>query len=52
MIFNGLVKYDKDLNLTGDLAESWDIQEGGLVIIFTYARTFGGRTTIRSPRRM
>jgi len=34
MIFNGLVKYDKDLNLTGDLAESWDIQEGGLVIIF------------------
>jgi len=34
MIFNGLVKYDKDLNLTGDLAESWEVKDGGLVIIF------------------
>ena len=34
MIFNGLVKYDKDLNLVGDLAESWEIKEDGLVIIF------------------
>lgn len=34
LIFNGLVKYDKDINLTGDLAESWEIEEGGLVIIF------------------
>lgn len=34
LIFNGLVKYDKDLNLVGDLAESWDILEGGLVIVF------------------
>ncbi|MCK9594220.1 MAG: peptide-binding protein [Candidatus Omnitrophica bacterium] len=34
MIFNGLVKYDKDLNLTGDLAQSWEVLEGGLVIIF------------------
>ncbi len=34
MIFNGLVKYDKDIRLTGDLAESWDIEEGGLVIVF------------------
>jgi len=34
MIFNGLVKYDKDLNLCGDLAESWEIREGGLVIVF------------------
>lgn len=34
MIFNGLVKYDKDLNLTGDLAESWDILEDGVVIVF------------------
>ena len=23
LIYNGLVKYDKDLNLVGDLAESW-----------------------------
>jgi peptide/nickel transport system substrate-binding protein len=34
MVFNGLVKYDKDIQLVGDLAESWDIEEGGLVIIF------------------
>ena len=34
MIFNGLVKYDKDLNLTGDLAERWEIKEGGTVIVF------------------
>ncbi len=34
MVFNGLVKYDKDLNLIGDLAESWQVKEDGLVIIF------------------
>ena len=34
MIFNGLVKYDKDINLTGDLAESWEIKDDGLTIIF------------------
>lgn len=34
MIYNGLVKYDKDLNIVGDLAESWDISEDGLVITF------------------
>ncbi|MDD5614433.1 MAG: ABC transporter substrate-binding protein, partial [Candidatus Omnitrophica bacterium] len=34
MVFNGLVKYDKDINITGDLAKSWEIKEGGLVIIF------------------
>jgi len=34
LIFNGLVKYDKDLTLTGDLAESWDISKDGLVITF------------------
>ncbi|MCX7927476.1 MAG: peptide-binding protein [Candidatus Omnitrophica bacterium] len=34
LIFNGLVKYDKDINLVGDLAEKWDISEGGRVIIF------------------
>jgi len=34
MIFNGLVKYDKDLNIVGDLAQSWDISEDGLVITF------------------
>lgn len=34
LIFNGLVKYDKNMNLVGDLAESWQISEDGLVIIF------------------
>ncbi|MFA4911714.1 MAG: ABC transporter substrate-binding protein, partial [Desulfobacteria bacterium] len=34
LIFNGLVKYDKHLNLVGDLAESWDISEDGLTITF------------------
>lgn len=34
MVFNGLVKYDKDINIVGDLAESWDILEGGRVIVF------------------
>jgi peptide/nickel transport system substrate-binding protein len=34
MIFNGLVKYDKDINLVGDLAKDWEVSEGGLVIVF------------------
>jgi peptide/nickel transport system substrate-binding protein len=34
MIFNGLVKYDKDVNVVGDLAESWEISRDGLVITF------------------
>jgi peptide/nickel transport system substrate-binding protein len=34
LIFNGLIKYDKDLKLTGDLAEKWDVSEDGLEIIF------------------
>ena len=33
-IYNGLVKYDKNLNITGDLAESFDISSDGLVITF------------------
>ena len=34
MLFNGLVKYDKDINLVGDLARSWEIEDAGLTIIF------------------
>ncbi|MDD5436601.1 MAG: peptide-binding protein [Candidatus Omnitrophica bacterium] len=34
MVFNGLVKYDTDVRLTGNLARSWDILENGLVIVF------------------
>ena len=34
LIYNGLVKYDKDLKLIGDLAESWEILDKGLTIRF------------------
>jgi len=33
-VFNGLVRYDRDLNLEGDLAESWDISPDGRKITF------------------
>jgi peptide/nickel transport system substrate-binding protein len=34
LVYNGLVKYDKNLNLVGDLAEKWDISPDGLAITF------------------
>ncbi len=34
LIFRGLVKYDTDLTLVGDLAESWDISNDGQTITF------------------
>jgi peptide/nickel transport system substrate-binding protein len=34
MIYNGLVKYDKNMNIVGDLAESWQVSQNGLVITF------------------
>ena len=34
LIYNGLTKVDKDLSITGDLAESWDVSGDGLEIIF------------------
>jgi ABC-type dipeptide transport system, periplasmic component len=34
LCYNGLVKYDKDLNLVGDLAESWNISPDNLTITF------------------
>ena len=34
LVFNGLVKYDKDINLVGDLAQGWEVLNGGLTIIF------------------
>lgn len=34
LVFNGLVKYDKDVRIVGDIAESWEILNGGLVIVF------------------
>ncbi|MFH1867635.1 MAG: peptide-binding protein [Candidatus Omnitrophota bacterium] len=34
LVYNGLIKYDKNLNIVGELAKSWEIKEGGQVIIF------------------
>ena len=34
MVYNGLVKYDKDMKVIGDLAESWEVSPNGLVITF------------------
>lgn len=33
-IYDGLLKYDKNLNLVGDLAKSWEISKNGLVMTF------------------
>ncbi len=38
MVFNGLVKYDKDIKITGDLAERWEVSDDGLVITFYLRR--------------
>jgi len=38
LVFNGLLKYDKDLNLVGSLAESWQVKKRGLRIIFKLRR--------------
>ena len=34
LVFNGLLKYDKDINIVGDLAESWSVTPDGLSITF------------------
>jgi len=34
LVYNSLVKYDKDLQLVGDLAERWDVSPDGLTITF------------------
>jgi peptide/nickel transport system substrate-binding protein len=34
LVYNGLVKYDKDMKIIGDLAQSWDVSADGLVITF------------------
>lgn len=34
LIYNGLLKYDKDLTLVGDLARSWEVSNDGLTITF------------------
>jgi peptide/nickel transport system substrate-binding protein len=34
LVYNGLIRYDKDLNIVGELAASWNIEEEGRVIVF------------------
>lgn len=34
LVFNGLVRYGPDLKLEGDLAESWQVRDGGRTIVF------------------
>jgi peptide/nickel transport system substrate-binding protein len=34
LVFNGLTKVDKDLNIIGDLAEIWEVSDMGLTITF------------------
>ena len=34
LVYNGLVRYDKNLKLEGDLAQSWDVSPDGLKITF------------------
>lgn len=34
LVYNGLVKYDRNLKIVGDLAESWEISPDGLNIVF------------------
>jgi peptide/nickel transport system substrate-binding protein len=38
LVYNGLVRYDKNLKLEGDLAKSWDISPDGLIITFHLRR--------------
>ena len=38
LVYNGLLKYDKNLELRGDLAESWDVSPDGLTITFHLRR--------------
>ncbi|MGE4345077.1 MAG: peptide-binding protein [Geoalkalibacter sp.] len=34
LVYNGLVRYDKDLNIEGELAHAWEISEDGRTITF------------------
>ncbi len=38
LVYSGLVRYDRDLNIEGDLAESWEISPDGLEITFRLRR--------------
>jgi len=38
LVYSGLVRYDKDLQIEGDLAETWEISEDNLTITFHLRR--------------
>ena len=38
LVYNGLVKYNKNLKLVGDLAEKWKVSSDGKIIIFFLRR--------------
>jgi peptide/nickel transport system substrate-binding protein len=38
LVYNSLVKYDKNINTVGDLAESWEVAPNGLMITFRLRR--------------
>lgn len=38
MVYNGLTKTDKNLNIVGDLAEKWEVEDGGRIITFYLRR--------------
>lgn len=38
LVYNGMVRYDKNLKLEGDLAESWQVSPDGLAITFQLRR--------------
>src|SRR6185369_1996429 len=38
LVYSGLVRYDKNLNLEGDLAQSWEVSPDGLDIVFHLRR--------------
>ncbi|MCK4851496.1 MAG: peptide-binding protein [Candidatus Omnitrophica bacterium] len=38
LVYNGLTRTDKDLKITGDLAERWEVLDHGLTIVFYLRR--------------
>ncbi len=38
LVYNGLIRYDKDFNWEGELAESWEISDDGLTMTFHLRR--------------
>lgn len=50
-IFSGLVGFDRDLKIVPDIAESWEVSNGGKPIPSNCATTSCSMTVVPSPRR-